>query len=605
MLAVPERPVGALAEALQELHDPRGAADLDARLGELAAKAPAGSAFIVARDEHAWIFPSEQLAITRVRPSGEELLTEPQVIALEEGESVDLRRPGSGAPVARMAYGSAPVTAGPIAAGPVPAESLTDAVALEGLPAADSRVSEWELEVGHSSEEPAVPGIPADVPVGAPAAETWAADADAEDDFGPGFGTEDDDEEPATDPRRRSPAIPVAVLGLLVIALGVGMWVRNGGEGPSPRVDAFVPSESRETLLPDERTAVVPEEVVADPETEAAPVAEAAPAVSSDAGSAGPWTFVAGGAITSSPVVVGDRIVFGCRDSTLYCLNAVTGREEWAYPAGSGIGSSPCASRGVCFVGTYGGRLLAVDLEDGSEVWTARTGGKIVSSPCVIEDLVVVGSYDRAVHGFDRKTGEPRWMRPTGSSVRASPEPIAADRIVIGSADGGIYCLDLDGSVRWKYRAESPVLSAAAYDAARDLVVVGAQNGSVFALAGDSGELIWRAALGSEINGQPRFADSAVLLGTGAGRLVALDPASGEERWRATAERGFDARPLLRGDTVIAPSFDGTIHLLALTDGERLGERKLAQSVFSSPAEGEGLVYVGTLDGEFHALRLP
>ncbi|MEE8384688.1 MAG: PQQ-binding-like beta-propeller repeat protein, partial [Dehalococcoidia bacterium] len=45
------------------------------------------------------------------------------------------------------------------------------------------------------------------------------------------------------------------------------------------------------------------------------------------------WQFVAGGRVDSPPTIHGGRVLFGCRDGFVYCLNASTGALQWRYRA--------------------------------------------------------------------------------------------------------------------------------------------------------------------------------------------------------------------------------------------------------------------------------
>jgi outer membrane protein assembly factor BamB len=58
--------------------------------------------------------------------------------------------------------------------------------------------------------------------------------------------------------------------------------------------------------------------------------------------------------ILSSPILIGDMIVFGSYDGNLYCLNAETGAVIWKNPHADFIGSSPSYSEryGLIYVGT-------------------------------------------------------------------------------------------------------------------------------------------------------------------------------------------------------------------------------------------------------------
>jgi outer membrane protein assembly factor BamB len=545
VLVVPEQPVGALASALETLYDPRGPADLDERLGRLAAQAPSGTAFLVGLGDQAWVYPSAIFVVRRRGDPRADLLTEPQVVALRAADRVELVDAASGQTIGALAGRDAPEQAQPEPAREPPAAG-TLLVPVDDPDDAEPPDLEVDQTVSETERRPA--------------------------------------------PSRARVAVPTAILGVLGLALALGIW-KGGGVAGGPRRDAHLAPAARAagptgstTLREDERTAEPPP--------------PASPKKS--------WVFRASAAISSSPLVVGDRVIFGSRDSTLYCVDAGSGEPLWKTRAGAGIGSSPVEKGGLCFVGTYAGRLLATDVDSGELRWRAATGDRIVSSPCVVGDRVVVGSYDRSVHAFDRKSGDRRWSFATGAAVRASPEPVRDDAVVVGSSDGSLYCLEAnDGKLCWRLRVGSPVLAAAAFDPAADLLVAGAQDGTILGIDVASGAVRWRRTLQGEVNAQPRFAGSVVLVGTGRGRLHALDPASGSSRWLASAARGFDARPAVVEDLVVAPSFDGVVHFLALGDGSSRGQRALGAEVFASPAVGTDLLYVGTLGGAMHALPLP
>ena len=72
------------------------------------------------------------------------------------------------------------------------------------------------------------------------------------------------------------------------------------------------------------------------------------------------WEFPTQGKIDSSPVVCGDRIIFGSSD----------------------------------------GRLYLLDLENGKPIWTYEIGGEVTASPAVADGIVVIGSEDGCVYAF-------------------------------------------------------------------------------------------------------------------------------------------------------------------------------------------------------------
>ena len=72
-----------------------------------------------------------------------------------------------------------------------------------------------------------------------------------------------------------------------------------------------------------------------------------------------------------------------------------------------------------------------------------------------------------------------------------------------------------------------------------------------------------------------------------------------------TGRGGFNATPLVVDKMVIAPAYDGTLHFVSLADGTLREKRSLGSKVWSSPAGGKDVMYVGTFDGKMLALALP
>lgn len=530
-LLIPEEPPGALSRALEMVHDPRGPADLDQRLGQLAAVSPPGTAFLVSLDQHVWVYPSTLAKIRLVKEHGiVETLGVPQVVRLLDGQRIEVIATATG-----------------------------EAIAL----------------AGHSmpTEEAAAPP-----PVRARRRMKW-----------PLAGM------PVAHPRLAAIAGGAVALAIFVIFRIFSQSSVDGASAAadSERLDAYVQPDLESKVL----------ETIADPAKRSPDRDDAA---SAQKPAQREWSFDSRAAITSSPLVVGGLVVFGSRDSTLYCLDAESGQTKWSYPAGSGIGSSPRASRNLVVVGTYSGRVLAVDLKSGELEWEGRTGGRIAANPCLVEDLVIIGSNDSRVHAFNLTSGDKVWTFATRGAVRATAEPVASDRVVVGSTDGTLYCLDTkNGRAVWKRTAPSGILAGAAYEESTNRVVVGAKDGTVLCLDAKSGEMIWRVHLGSSVNGRPCISEKTALVGTERGELHALDVATGKSRWSVTGRGGFNATPLVVGKTVIAPAYDGTLHYVSLGDGTLKEKRSLGSKVWSSPAGGKEVLYVGTFDGKLLALALP
>jgi outer membrane protein assembly factor BamB len=69
------------------------------------------------------------------------------------------------------------------------------------------------------------------------------------------------------------------------------------------------------------------------------------------------WSFAAQGRIQSSPVVAGDKVVFGSDDGRLYLVRLLDGREIWSYDTGQPVASSPAVAGKKIVIGCNDGNV--------------------------------------------------------------------------------------------------------------------------------------------------------------------------------------------------------------------------------------------------------
>ena len=72
------------------------------------------------------------------------------------------------------------------------------------------------------------------------------------------------------------------------------------------------------------------------------------------------WKFGAKGAVDSSPVISGDRVVVGCDAGFLYLINLKTGELVNSFDMGGGLGGAPLVSGGMVVVGDANGLVSAM-----------------------------------------------------------------------------------------------------------------------------------------------------------------------------------------------------------------------------------------------------
>ncbi|MEX0715482.1 MAG: PQQ-binding-like beta-propeller repeat protein [Planctomycetaceae bacterium] len=94
----------------------------------------------------------------------------------------------------------------------------------------------------------------------------------------------------------------------------------------------------------------------------------------------------------ASCAVIGDKVLVGCRDKNLHCIDRLSGESIWKFATKAQIDSSPVVVGNRVFFGSNDRNLYAVSLADGKELWKHDAGRSVTASPAVGEGVLVIGA---------------------------------------------------------------------------------------------------------------------------------------------------------------------------------------------------------------------
>lgn len=124
--------------------------------------------------------------------------------------------------------------------------------------------------------------------------------------------------------------------------------------------------------------------------------------------------------------------------------------------------------------------------------------------------------------------------------------------------------------------------------------------------------LVWSVhdrdrGLPSGIWGTPALHDDIVIFGTNGGEVRGLDRADGTEHWRLQLAGPVWQSPVVVDDVLLIADCAGELHAYDLADPHARPEhlwtfRIGGGCIESTPAVWDGVVYVGTRAGAFHAI---
>jgi outer membrane protein assembly factor BamB/predicted Ser/Thr protein kinase len=313
------------------------------------------------------------------------------------------------------------------------------------------------------------------------------------------------------------------------------------------------------------------------------------------------WSFRTGGLESSTPLVVGDRVILASRTGNVFAVEASSGEEVWRAPTGSIAFSSPSEANGVVYVGSEDGSVYALDLASGEQRWRFETEAAVHSSPRVADGVVYVGSEDTNLYALDAATGEEKWRFQTGGGVQSSAA-IVDGTVYFGSKDNNVYALDAaSGEENWRSETGAEVWSSPAVG--NGTVYVGSSDRNLYALSAADGGEQWRFPTEGFVSSSPLLAGGVIYVGSFDNNLYAVEANAPRERWSFAAGNAIFSSPAIADGVVYLGSHDSSVYALDAATGEELWSYKTGGLVGSSPAVADGVVYIGSDDGFFYALE--
>lgn len=160
---------------------------------------------------------------------------------------------------------------------------------------------------------------------------------------------------------------------------------------------------------------------------------------------------------TSSPLVVGKRVIAGFADGSLVSLDLETGKMEWestiAVPRGRNdlerivdIDGRMEVADGVIYVVSYQGRVAAVSLENGRFLWTREMSSH--SGVALGGGQLYLSDAQARVWALDQRSGATLWRQDAFEGHVISAPAVMGSVIAVADEQGDIHWLDArDGQI--------------------------------------------------------------------------------------------------------------------------------------------------------------
>ena len=284
---------------------------------------------------------------------------------------------------------------------------------------------------------------------------------------------------------------------------------------------------------------------------------------------------------------------------------------RWQSTLGGAVNDTPLVSGGRVFAVDTSGQLSALRQSDGRKIWSATVGLVFDSTPAIWKDLVVSPGVDSAggfVAAYDVATGSRHWRTRLSVDQYASiTAPAVFGSSIYVSAGSTIYALSASsGKVLWKTRVTtSPdgiVEGPVAISGYGEYVVAAGMDGHVYALNAATGAVRWNVQAGGGIvHGGPAIYSGIVYVPEGRSGnegsgfdIWALQVSDGRLLWRSYAGDDVHVTPAAGQGMVFIGSIDEGVRALNSQTGALLWSAEYRGEVWGAPMLANGVVYVGT-----------
>ena len=224
---------------------------------------------------------------------------------------------------------------------------------------------------------------------------------------------------------------------------------------------------------------------------------------------------------------IGDDIIVGSYDSSLYCFAADSGELRWSYATGDRLNGTPAVAGGRIYVGGCDAVLHVVDARKGEKLATVPMGDAchIAASVAVVDGQVYLGHYGNEFVRVDLEKESIVWRYSNHPHPFFAEPAVGAGRVLFGSRDKHLHCVDqASGELLWKAAARRKIDTAPVI--CGDKVVFASGDGRLRVASLEDGTVLWSHDLGKPILGSPAVAHGRIVTGASDGILRAFGPPS-------------------------------------------------------------------------------
>jgi len=330
------------------------------------------------------------------------------------------------------------------------------------------------------------------------------------------------------------------------------------------------------------------------------------------------WKYTVAQPIRSSAAIAAGKVYFGCEDGYVYALDAFKGTLLWkfatkgehAYDLWDYYRSSPVCYKNRLYIGSGDGNVYAINTMNGKELWHYTTGGIVHADPVVSEDTVYIGSFDGNFYSLNGTTGQLIWkfktvgdrFFPKGEIQKAAL--VTGNEVYFGSRDYNLYALNKStGTGLWNMKEHGSWIIATPFEKGGKIFFGTSDSHAFYSLNNYYGKVNWKAALPLRSYNTPAGYDTLIITGCFNGYVYGFGQTTGNIQWT------FQTDGNKRNYSTVYDStghFRKDFNMYGNDSTTKIAEQKIMNlgAILSTPVIKEGILYVGSADGNLYAVKI-
>jgi outer membrane protein assembly factor BamB len=283
---------------------------------------------------------------------------------------------------------------------------------------------------------------------------------------------------------------------------------------------------------------------------------------------------------------------------------------KWQRALNDPFPGAPMVAGGRVFVlNSASGKLYALSATTGGRLWTVAVGADYNAAAAVWSGLVIAPGHDSSgglVAAYNVSSGSRAWRARIGGTAFIT-SPTVYGSVIYLAADKAVYALSAaSGRILWKTVVTSAtygeITGPVAVSGGGEYVLAAGGDGYVYALVAATGRVAWKVKAGGGIyHGGPAIYSGIAYVpegrtGSEGGGfdIVALQVSDGRVLWRGYAGDDVHVTPAAGNGMVVIGSIDEGTKALNSKTGALLWTTDYEGEVWGDPVLANGVVYVGT-----------